>query len=115
MSDTNDISFDPKKGKLSEEKLMAYLEGKLTAGERHEVEQWLAEDGMESDAVEGLRALQPDQTKHSVNRLNHDLRKTLLARKRKRRSSKADQHTWIAILIILLLVAIAYIIIRRVL
>jgi anti-sigma factor RsiW len=113
MSDTNDISFDPKKGKLPEEKLIAYLEGKLPAGEQHEVERWLADEGMECDAVEGLRALQPGQTKHSVDRLNHNLRKTLLARKRKRRTSRSDQQTWIAILIILLLVAIAYIIIRR--
>jgi ferric-dicitrate binding protein FerR (iron transport regulator) len=116
MSDPNDIlSFDRGKGnnKLSEDKLMAYLEGKLSPAEHHEVEQWLAEEGMESDALEGLRALQPTETKHSVNRLNHNLRKTLLHKKRKRRPLKTDHIAWIAILIILLLIVVGYLVIRR--
>jgi len=115
MSDANDIlSFDPHDGgRLSEEKLIAYLEGKLSPAEQHEVEKWLADEGMENDAVEGLRAIQPGQTKQSVSRLNHDLRRTLLNKKRKRRPLQANQQTWIAILIILLLVALAYIVIKQ--
>ncbi len=114
MSKPNDIlSFDSGKNKLPEDKLMAYLEGKLSPAEQHEVEVWLAEEGMESDALEGLKAIGPAETKQTVNKLNHNLRKTLLSRKRKRRPMKTDHIALIAIAIILMLCIIAYIVIRK--
>ena len=116
MSDKDDIlSFDRGKGnnKLSEEKLMAYFEGKLSPAEQHEVEQWLADEGMESDAMEGLRNIKPEETRRAVNRLNHQLRKTIVSKKRGRRPLKQDQFTWVAVVIILLLVVLAYIVIRK--
>jgi anti-sigma factor RsiW len=114
MSDPNNISpFGKGKERLTEDKLLAYMEGKLSAEEQHEVEQWLAEEGMESDAVEGLKAMRPDAARHTVNKLNHNLRKTLLSRKRPRRALKHDQFSWIAIVIILLLVVVAYLVIRK--
>ena len=117
MSDPNNIlPFGPGntgKAKLSEDKLMDWLEGKLSAAEQHEVEQWLAEEGMESDALEGLRELKPEDTRLMVSRLNHNLHKAILSKKRKRRPLKTDQFTWIAIAIVLLLVVLAYIVIRK--
>lgn len=114
MSDENNIlSTGGGKRRLPEDKLMAYLEGKLSAAEQHEVELWLADEGMESDALEGLRKLKPQEAIHSVNKLNHHLHKTLLNKKRKRRRPKTDQFTWIAIAIILLLIVVAYIVIRK--
>jgi len=101
------------KGKLSEDKLMAYLEGKLSPSEQHEVEQWLADEGMESDAMEGLHALTPDETRHTVNKLNHNLRKYILGKKRKRRPLATNYLSWIAIATILLLAVVAYIVIRK--
>jgi hypothetical protein len=114
MSGKDDISLFDNTGKrpLPEGMLMAYLEGKLSAAEQHEVEQWLAEEGMESDALEGLGMLRPDEARHTVSKLNHKLRKELAGKKRKRRALKADQFTWIAVCIILLLVVTGYIIIR---
>ncbi len=113
MSDQNNISpFGEGKQKLSEDMLLAYLEGKLSPAEQHEVELWLAEEGMESDAMEGLKALQPHETKHTVNKLKHELRKTMTGKKRKRRPFKPDVTQWIAIGIILLLAVVAYIVIR---
>lgn len=100
MNDHNDIlplgPENGKVGKLSEEKLMAYLEGKLSPAEQHEVEKWLAEEGMESDAIEGLQAMKPDETRHSVNRLNHNLRRTLLRKKHRRKPLNNDHLAWIA-------------------
>ena len=113
----NILPFGPEDGgkaKLSEERLMAYLDGKLSPGEQHEVEQWLADEGMESDALEGLRGQKTEDTKHTINRLNHNLRKTMLGKKRKRRPLKTDQFSWIAVVIVLLLVIIAYIVIRKI-
>ena len=116
MSDRNDIlNFEQNKsgGRIPEDKLMAYLEGKLSPDEQHEIELWLAEEGMESDALEGLKAIRPEEAKHSVQRLNHTLRKKLLHKKRTRRRPKNDHLTWIAIVVILLLAVLAYIVIRK--
>jgi anti-sigma factor RsiW len=115
MSDQDNISlFGPGKGgkkPLSEEKLMAYLEGKLSAAEQHDVEEWLADEGMESDALEGLSTLRTGEAHQSVNRLNHRLRKTMHS-KRKRRQLKTGHFTSIAIAIILLLAVVGYILVR---
>ena len=53
MSGLNDI-LNNGKSMISQEQLIAYLEGRLSAEEQHDVELWLAEEGMESDALEGL-------------------------------------------------------------
>ena len=98
--------------RLPEDKLMAYLEGRLPAEEQHDVELWLSEEGMESDAIEGLRVMNPSDTLHTVNKLKHDLRKKLTGKKRKRRQLRTDHFTWMAIVIILLLLTVAYLVIR---
>ncbi len=115
MSDQQNISPTDNSGRqrLSEDKLMAYLEGELSAAEQHEVEQWLADEGMESDALEGLHGMKADDTRHSISKLNHKLRSAILSKKRKRRSLKTEYVTWTAILIILLLAVLAYIVIRK--
>jgi anti-sigma factor RsiW len=99
--------------KLPEEKLMAYLEGKLSAAEQHEVEQWLADEGMESDAVDGLLSINPAETRQSVIRLNNSLRKSLHDRKRRRKPLQTELLTWFAVALILLLAVVAYIVIRK--
>ena len=117
MSEQDDIlSFGQEGGgraKLSEEKLMAYLDGQLSPGEQHEIEQWLAEEGMESDALEGLHGQKAADTKQTINRLNHSLRKTIHNKKRRRKPLPTNQFSWIAVLVILLLTVIAYIVIRK--
>ena len=117
MSEQDNISpFDPSNGgkpKLSEDRLMAWLEGNLSAAEQHEVELWLAEEGMEGDAMEGLKELNPAETKHIVGKLNHNLRKAIVSKKRKRRPLETNQFTLIAIAIVLLLIVLAYIVIRK--
>jgi ferric-dicitrate binding protein FerR (iron transport regulator) len=92
---------------------MQYLEGKLSPAEQHEVELWLAGEGMESDALEGLQPLAPAETRQAVSKLNHQLRKSLQKKKPRRRTAKAELNTLIAIALILLLVIIAYIVVRR--
>lgn len=118
MADKNNISsFDPgQNGKkyLPEEKLMAYLEGSLSPSEQREVEKWLANEGMESDALEGLNMLNPTETRVTVGKLNHKLRKTLLSKGQRRKPLKTEYITWAAIIFVILLIISVYIIIRMI-
>lgn len=98
--------------RLDDAKLMAYLEGSLPPAEQHEVEQWLSEEGIENDAVEGLQALGAGETKKSAQKLNHYLERTVRSAKRKRRQPKPDIVTITAIAIILVLCIVAVFFIR---
>ena len=113
MSELNDILSSGGKGKLPEEKLTAYLEGKLSPQEQHEVEEWLSGEGMESDALEGLQSLEAEETKKAVGKLNYELRKELGTRnKRRTKHIKDNKWSWLAIIIVLMLVIVCYIAIR---
>lgn len=116
MSSYNDIfANNGGKGKLPEDKLIAYLEGKLSPQEQHEVEQWLAEEGPESDAIEGLQQLETADTRTSVDRINYNLRRELLSKKPKRKTAiKTNNWAIIAVIIILLAAILAYVVIRLV-
>lgn len=111
MSDLNDILAGGK-GNIPEEKLIAYLEGKLPAEEQHEVELWLADNGMESDALEGLKELSVTETKNIVTQLNHNLH-TTLHKKHKRKGKLANNNQlWMAVIIVLMLCIAAYLVIH---
>ena len=107
MSGLNEIWKDSK-GRVPEEQLLAYLSGKLSAEEQHEIERLLSEENMESDAVEGLKALSAENTERSVHKLNQQLHQ--LTYKRKRRTLSLTDHKWgwLAILVILLLGVLGY-------
>ena len=112
MSSLDDI-LRSGKGAIPEEKLLAYLEGKLPAEEQRQIEMWLAEEGMESDALEGLQALPPEQARQSVNKLNLHLRKQLTEKKRKHKKLFSDGNmNIVAVVVILLLCLIAYVVVR---
>ena len=109
MSGLQDIWQNDDPHGLSQEKLMAYLEGKLSDEERHEVEAWLASEGMEADAVEGLMDLPIAETQQSVNRLNFQLRQQLRQkRERHKRYIRETPWSWVAIAVILILAALAF-------
>jgi len=111
MSDIKDILMN-NGGKLPEEMLLAYLEGTLPVEQQHEVEQWLSEEGMESDAIDGLKEITPGETKYTVSQLNHQLSKQLKGKKHTRKQIKDNPWSWVAIALILLLIALAYVILR---
>jgi ferric-dicitrate binding protein FerR (iron transport regulator) len=117
MSYINDIFEADDTGKsrkpLSEKQLLAYFEGQMSVEERHRVEEWLAGDGMESDALEGLRELSPQDTKASIEKINFHLRKKIKEKKRARRLLRTDQVTLLAVCIILLLAVVAYLVLRK--
>ncbi|MBN9481818.1 MAG: hypothetical protein BGO70_14720 [Bacteroidetes bacterium 43-93] len=111
MGDLNNIWTDPE-GKLPEDKLLAYLEGKLAPGEQHKVEQWLNGEGMEADAVEGLKELPAEDSKEAVDRINYRLRQTIDAKRRRRtRAITGNKWALLAVVVILLLCIVGYIVI----
>lgn len=115
MAEANEI-WNNGKGRLPEDKLMAYLEGRLSPEEQHEVEAWLAEEGMESDAIEGLKTIPANESKLVVNKLNYQLRGSLKGKTRRHSSQIiANQWGWLAIIIILLLCMLGYAVLHYVL
>lgn len=105
MTELNDI-FDENKGRLPEKQLLAYLEGRLPADERLEVEVWLHNGGMEEDAIEGLLEMGPTEAKDVVQRLNTGLDKTLKSKKNRRKQPITNNYWALIAIIIILLVAI---------
>lgn len=101
----------PEKKPLPDRKIQDYLEGKLSPREQWEVELWLSEEGLESDAMEGLQQIKPEETKASVQRINHRLNQQIRQNSRKKRMFYKD-HKWVAIamLIILMLALLGYIV-----
>ena len=112
MSDQQHIPPQDK-GNLPEDKLLAYLEGKLSPAEQREVEALLSEESMESDALEGLKQLPPGTSHSLVERINHRLQYDLKKDRHRSRKKFAD-NKWalIAVLVVLLLAVLAYIVIR---
>ena len=111
MADIRDIWKDGE-GKLPEEKLMAYLEGRLTPKEQHEVEAWLAAEGMEADALEGLKALPTTETNQLVSNINQHLHTRLKKDKRRHKPMANNQWAWIAVIIVLLLCVLGYVVFK---
>lgn len=111
MADIRDIWKDGE-GKLPEDKFMAYLEGRLTPEEQHEVEAWLAAEGMEADALEGLKALPATETKQLVSNINQHLHTRLKKDKRRHKPIAHNQWAWIAVIIVLLLCVLGYVVFR---
>lgn len=112
MSELDDILNNDNKGKLPEELLQAYLEGRLSPEQQREVETWLSEEGMESDAVEGLKELPARDTKQLVDRLNYNLHHELAKKKRRHSTIKDNQWAWLAILVVLMLCVLGFVVIK---
>lgn len=98
---------------LTDDQLMAYMEGKLSPEEQRLVEELLSEEGPESDAVEGLKMLHPAEARHSVANLQRKLHTELLRQHPKRKNKFADDYWgWIAVVVILLLIVVGYVVVR---
>ena len=110
MKELNDILHNDK-GKLTEEKLNAYLEGRLSVQEQHEVEQWLADEGMEADAIEGLKNITTNESTAITQRINRSLQQELHKKSRRRSKVIKDNNwAWVAVIIVLLLCIAAYLV-----
>jgi len=96
---------------LTEAQMLAYLEGRLSEAETRRVEKILSEEGMDSDAAEGLMNLPIAETREMVNQLNQKMQRQLKSR-RVRRRADTQLWTWVTVFLILILIALGYYLIK---
>ena len=101
---------------IDNQKLMDYVSGKLSGQEKHEVEKWMVDNNFESEALEGLQSVADQNHLQSyVDQLNKDLHKYLHQKKQRRDRRKIKEYPWsyIAMMLVLVLIIIAYFIIQK--
>ena len=101
---------------IEQEKLLDYLNKKLSVAEAHEVEKQMAGDEFMNDAVEGLEQFKNKQNlSQLVDQLNSDLKKHTAKKKKQKEKRKLKDQPWlyITILILLLLIIIGFVLIKK--
>jgi len=101
---------------IDQETLLLYLQNKLTAEKKHEVEKKLLENEFAEDAVEGLQTIKDKRDiNYVVEMLNRDLKKKLAKKRQRREKMRIKDQSWlyISLIILILLIVIAYIVIRK--
>jgi hypothetical protein len=101
---------------IEQDKLLDYLNKKLSAAEAHEVEKQMADDEFMNDAVEGLENFKNKESLSLlVEQLNKDLKKQTEKKKLKKEKRKLKDQPWLYITIVtlLLLVIIGYLVIKK--
>ena len=103
---------------IDQETLLLYLQDKLPAAKKHEVEKSLSSNEFASDAMEGLQQFgDKKQIAYIVEALNRDLKKKVAQKKQRREKLKLKDQTWLylAIFIFILLIVLSYMVIHRML
>lgn len=98
------------------QKLVDYLQGNLSAEDKHEVEKILIDSNFESEALEGLQdAGSREKMNAVVAQLNHQLQSHLKERRKHRRKRPVSVQQWIiiAIVTLLALAVLGYFVIYR--
>lgn len=101
---------------VEQDKLLDYLNKKLSASEAHELEKQMADDAFVNDAVEGLEAFKNKQDLALyVQQLNSDLKKQLDKKKERKEKRKLKEQPWLylSIVVLLVLIVICYLVIRK--
>lgn len=102
-------------GHVDEQKLMDYLEGKLTKEQVYEVEQMMMESGFLNDAMEGLSEMKDKQRIATIlHELNSKLQVKTQKQKRKYQPLFPNQQTLtlVVLITILLLVTLGFVIFK---
>jgi len=101
---------------IDDQKLMDYLNGKLSGEEKYEVEKWMAANDMANDAVEGLQHIKEKKDLQLyVDQLNQNLQAQLQKKKQRRAKIKLKEYPWVyfTVVLILLLCVIGYVLLRE--
>ena len=97
----------------TEQQIADYLAGKMLPDEARAVEEALALESMESDALEGLQHLSPGEAREAATHIQRGLKAAIAAKKKRGRRPRQDQRwTVIAIAVVLLLAVLCYLLIR---
>jgi len=102
---------------IDNQKLMDYISGRLSGKDKHEVEQWMIDNNFESEALEGLQTVKDTKDLEAyVAQLNKELNKYLQQKKQRRDRRKIKEIPWayLAIVVVLLLIVIAYFVIQKI-
>jgi len=102
---------------IDNQKLMDYISGKLTGKDKHEVEQWMVDNNFENEALDGLQIVKDKKDLEAyVNQLNKELNQYLQQKKQRRDRKKIKEIPWsyLAIVLVLLLIIIAYLVIQKI-
>jgi hypothetical protein len=100
---------------IDQETLLLYLQNKLSAERKHEVEKKLLENEFAGDAEEGLQGIKDKQRiTYMVEMLNRDLKKKLAKKKQRQEKMRIKDQPWLymSVIILILLIVIAYIVVR---
>ena len=103
---------------IDNQRLMDYLNGKLSGEELHEVERSMADSEFLNDAVEGLEQISNKKNMQAyVDELNASMQKTLEKKKQRRLKLRLKEDPWglLAVVLIIALCILAYIVIHRML
>ena len=101
---------------IEQEKLLDYLNKKLSAADAHEVEKQMADDAFMNDAVEGLEQFKNKKNLTLlVEQLNNDLKKQTANKKLKKEKRKLRDQPWLyfTLVLLLLLVVIGYVLVKK--
>lgn len=100
---------------IEQDKLLEYLNRRLSDEEQHLLESHMNQDDFISDAMDGLEQIKNKELVAStVSQLNANLRKELeKGKKRRVRTVMKDSWLYYAVVLLLLLIAIGYVIIRQ--
>lgn len=115
MSRINKIWNEDTSTTIDENRLLDYIEGRLSSEEQHVLEEVLEADPFLNDAVEGLTQMKDkEQLKQIAAQINLQLRKQIKARKQHRKSrTKLTEHWgWLYVLIVLILSGLAWWVIK---
>ena len=103
---------------IDQETLLLYLQGKLSDEKKHEVEKQLLNSDFDEDAAEGLQEFNDkEQLQYMVEMLNRDLKTRTEKKKKRREKMKIKDQPWlyISIIILFILIAISYLVIKKML
>lgn len=101
-----------KTSEISEEEMLAYLQGSLPRERQRQIEELISDDAPEADALEGLKQLQSSEALRSTRLLQQKLHTELLKDRKRTRSISSDYWNWIAVIVILLLIVVGYVVVR---
>lgn len=103
---------------IDQETLLLYLRGKLSEEKKHEIEKQLLQSEFDEEAMDGLQEFKDkEQLQYMVEMLNRELKKKTEKKKRRREKMNIKDQPWlyISLLILIILIALSYIVIRRML
>ncbi|HEV8284207.1 MAG TPA: hypothetical protein VGQ09_07845 [Chitinophagaceae bacterium] len=100
---------------IDQETLLLYLQNKLSAEKKHEIEKKLLENEFAGDAAEGLEQFKnKEKLSFIVDQLNLNLKSKLQKKQKRKEKIHLKEHPWLylAVIIIILLIIISYFVIQ---